>query len=248
MRTFALLGLALLLAPSCSPISVEQHDYTISRHVTRVQNQRAPEQDRLEVRSHLEGNIAVVEVAGNLACLVRDSETRVERHDTIRRANPSVVVLETVGLGVGGMGFYVTALAISISSNMHDDEYGTSNAQKEKDASKAQTLAIIGLGMAIAAAAVGVTEAVKAKDSSEERNTTRVSPTYLGACAGSGAQGRLVSLVAPGANLAAVADAQGVARIPIDDATWERNGGVFDAEVRLDGVPVGRIRLVRPAH
>jgi|GEM_PF-6905249 len=224
----ALAALVLLPAAACAPVSYVESDHVVRRTIVESAPRRERARDDTEVTVYVEGDHVLVRVERIGACTVEVVEEVALEHT--RRAEPdkTFIVLDQVALYAGAIAA-VTGVAYGAACLSHN---GTSCAP-------AAPLVAGGLGLEIGGAIALFADSAKRRTTATPRRELHTWEPSVRACARAPLSGMMVSLVPDvGPSMRAVADATGLAAIPL--------GGrrpPFDVELRLDERPFRRQRV-----
>lgn len=208
----------LSIAVACAPVHETSESVLVDarRFPGREQIEPGPAYPEVSITRH--GNELKIAAHRLTWCRAPVVEERVIRTTTRSRTPAGFYAIDSIPLVLGGL---LTRAGSDVTTQAF-----------------AWTFLALG-GLAIAADASANGTAV-----SERTRRVRVGTTDPAPCRAQEPAARRVDLVLPdGATLAVLLDATGRGSVTVPPSLWQREGGVLDADVRVDGVLVRRLRL-----
>ena len=203
-------------------------DTVLDRKLVREQGRRVPSRDRATLQPEVQPDgSTILSVDWRPACRVREVEQRTVRTEVERSATGHLVGGGALVVG-GGTGFVLGL------KGMDRNGWAAAIFMVEGLASL-----LVGTGFVGAGAEYLMTT----PDEKVHTETRPHGPWSTSECESPPPR---VDLSFPGATLQAVLDEEGKAEFRIEPWMWNDNKGIIDAEVRINGRPSGRVRLVHP--
>lgn len=218
---------ALLFAVSCSPV-YETRDSSVvlsRRFAGRERAEPGPEYPDASITR--DGDRLGVAVHDQRMCTAPLVEEQVVRTTTRSRTSAGFYVLDALPIALGGLFLYPHILCSTCRSSAATNYVGA---------------LLVGLG-ALAVAADAGHNGTTTSDRTKRVAVGSVGPAP---CRDHGAPAQRVELILPdGAVLVVPVDRSGHGWVTVPAWLWKREGDVLDADVRVDGVLVRRVRLER---